>query len=119
MSEIDFFNRIQSLNESIAQCIVELRRLSLSCEFKCPSDKCGISIADQMLTSQLIRGLKIEFIRERLLKKSAPSESDEVMTFTTTSKIALTLEDSQNSSKEMSQSTKPTTPVHRVDAQRQ
>ena len=113
-----FFNRIQSPAETIAQYIIELRRLSLSCDFKCPSVTCGISVADQMLTSQLIRGLRNETIRERLLEKSAPSESEEQMTFTTASKIALSLEDSQNSSKEMSKSTQAENTVHRVDSQR-
>lgn len=48
-----------------------------------------ISIADQMLSLQLIRGLEIESIHKQILENSAPNKSDEVITFATASKIAL------------------------------
>lgn len=72
-----------------------------------------------MLTSHSIRDLKIKSIHERLLEKSAPSEPNEIMTFATAFKIALSLENSQNSSKEISQVNKTTANANKVSASAQ
>lgn len=63
-----FLSRMQSPNETVAQYVAALRQLTTTCEFNCPSNNCGVSIANVFLRAQFIRGLSDPHMREKLLQ---------------------------------------------------
>ncbi|KAK9681119.1 hypothetical protein QE152_g38557 [Popillia japonica] len=61
-----FYTRMQLEGEAIQNYVAELRKLTINCNFNCPS--CQASTIDTHIRAQFIRGIRDNDIRERLLR---------------------------------------------------
>lgn len=92
-----FLSRTQVSNESIAEYIASLRKLTSTCQFNCENIDCKKSIASTFLRAQFIRGIIDSSIRERLLQESN-------LTFDKACEVALALETTKIGNHEISKS---------------
>lgn len=65
-----FLCRIQNPEESIADFIAALRKLTITCQFICENENCRKPNANQFLRAQFIRGLYDTSIRESFYNRS-------------------------------------------------
>lgn len=78
-SQHTFINRLQETHETVAQYASELKKLSLNCEFKC--EHFTKPNLESFLALQLIRGLRDDEIRIKILQERSVKPFEQLVEF--------------------------------------
>lgn len=81
-----FYTRMQLEGEAIQNYVAELRKLTINCNFNCPS--CQASTIDTHIRAQFIRGIRDNDIRERLLQQKSTVSFEEIIQIAQSVEIA-------------------------------